>query len=479
MKFTLRVRIISLITLFTVILIGAFTALLLTRQLEVITQNNRYRARLGSFVAKRDFERALITSIQAGDPAAAFQKLIPLLQKGQLAEEAMIVDPAGKVVAAGTAYRVGRTLEPAELTAVERAVRSYNPKKWFESRVTPEKITFHIPITIDEVPQYVAIMDYSLGNMGQAIREVGLLCFLAALAVILAVVPLCLALIRAILGPIQLLGDATRDIAGGNLQRQVTVPTEDELGDLAGTFNNMAKSLAEMKAKAENANPLTKLPGNNMIHEQIEKRLQSGKKFVAVYSDLDNFKAFNDKYGIGAGDQAIKLTAEISKEAIKKGAIGDFLGHEGGDDFFILTTPAKAQAVTDYLCQEFDKQVRKFYSEEDQKLGKIVSKDREGNLKEFPIMTISLAGVTNAHRELKTYAEITNICAEVKKMAKKLSKETGKSSFYLDQRTGDRSEGTEQKETPETTPDSPPASEPTPPPAPPPAPPTPPPTPAA
>jgi len=64
-------------------------------------------------------------------------------------------------------------------------------------------------------------------------------------------------------------------------------------------------------------------------------------------------------------------------------------------------------------------------------------------------------------------------------MAKKLSKETGKSSFYLDQRTGDRSEGTEQKETPETTPDSPPASEPTPPPAPPPAPPTPPPTPAA
>src|SRR3990167_4601881 len=108
----------------------------------------------------------------------------------------------------------------------------------------------------------------------------------------------------------------------------------------------MAASLVSLKARGENANPLTKQPPNNMIHEEIEKRIKGKKKFVAVYSDLDNFKAFNDKYGIGAGDQAIRLTAAIMKEAIRKGAPGDFLGHEGGDDFILLTTPEKMDAVT-------------------------------------------------------------------------------------------------------------------------------------
>ena len=300
----------------------------------------------------------------------------------------------------------------------------------------PGEATFYAPVTLDDVPQYVAILRYSLGNMSQAIQEVSGLCVLVALGVIAVLVPLCLLLIRSILHPIQILNDATRDIAAGNLSQKVEVPTDDELGELADTFNQMTSALVVMKARAENANPLTKLPGNNVIHEEIEKRIKGKKKFVAVYSDLDNFKAFNDKYGIGDGDKAIKLTAQVMKEAVKKGAPGDFLGHEGGDDFIVLTTPEKADVVTGYICTEFDKRVRELFSEEDRQRGYIVSKDREGNVKQFPIMTISLAGVTNAHRELASYAEVTNICAEVKKKAKLTSKGAGKSSFVLDKRTG-------------------------------------------
>jgi hypothetical protein len=33
-------------------------------------------------------------------------------------------------------------------------------------------------------------------------------------------------------------------------------------------------------------------------------------------------------------------------------------------------------------------------------------------------MSISLSGVTNEHRDIKSYAEVTNIAAEVKKKAK-------------------------------------------------------------
>ncbi len=432
---SLRFRIISLVALFAIILIAAFTALLITRQLQVITENNLYRARIGTFAAKGAFERTLLSNLRAGTPEKAFQKLIPILQEGQLAEEITVIDLNGKVVAATDSFRPGTKASEEEIQWSRTARKAYSPKTWFHARVLPEEVQFFTPITVDDSPQYVAILKYSLGNMAQAIQQASRLCIAVAMGVILVIVPLALLLIQAILGPLGILNRATKEIAAGNLGLKVNVSTEDELGELAGTFNRMTSALVVMKEKAENANPLTRLPGNNMIHEEIEKRIRAKRKFVAVYSDLDNFKAFNDKYGIGAGDQAIKLTAQIMREAIRKGAPDDFLGHEGGDDFFLLTTPEKAEAVTQHLCGAFDKRIQELYSPEDRQRGFIVSKDREGNVKQFPLMTISLAGVSNAHRELTSYAEVTNICAEVKKKAKITSKTAGKSSFVLDQRT--------------------------------------------
>ncbi len=439
LQLSLRYRIISLVALFAVLLIAAFTILLVTRQLHVITENNQFRARIGTFAAKGSFERTLLSNVRTtgGDAEKAFQKLIPILMEGQLSEEVDVADPKGKVIASSNEYAVGSSLMEEEKLWATEAMKNYSSQNWFFPQVTPKELVMYTPISLDDSPRYVAVLRYSLGNMAEAIRQVMQMCLLTALAVTVVVVPLALLLIQAILGPIQMLNRATKDISAGNLSLKVDVVTEDELGELAETFNEMTTALVEMKSRAENANPLTKLPGNNVIHEEIEKRIKGNKKFVSVYSDLDNFKAFNDKYGIGAGDQAIKITAKIMRDSLKLGAPSDFLGHEGGDDFILLTTPEKSDAVTKYICDEFDKKIQELYSPEDKAQGFIMSKDREGNVKQFPIMTVSLAGVTNAERKLSSYAEVTNICAEVKKKAKLLSKTSGKSSFYLDHRTGD------------------------------------------
>ncbi len=439
-RLTLRFRIITLVALFAILLVAAFTALLLQHQLRAITEANYNRARIGTLAVRTALQQTVLSGLRTGNPAEGFEKLLQTLQEGQLVEDALVADLKGKVIAAAQPRLKGSALLAQDAKNAEYARKTYSPRNWRYPRVDEQEVRFYVPVTVDDVPQFIAVLRYSLGNMSQALRQVSGLCTLVAVAVLGLVVPLVLLLVRSILGPIQGLNRATQDIAAGNLSQQVEVATDDELGELAETFNDMAKTLVVMKARAENANPLTKLPGNNVIHEEIEKRIKGKKKFVAVYSDLDNFKAFNDKYGIGAGDQAIKLTAQVMKEAMKKGATGDFLGHEGGDDFIILTTPEKTDAVTGHVCAEFDKRVRQFYSEEDQARGKIVSKDREGNVKEFPIMTISLAGVGNIVRELTSYAEVTNICAEVKKKAKMTSKTTGKSSFYLDKRTGTEGE---------------------------------------
>jgi len=86
-------------------------------------------------------------------------------------------------------------------------------------------------------------------------------------------------------------------------------------------------------AIARDQNPLTKLPGNNSIHEHISDTYYEKKKnYIYVYFDFDNFKPFNDKFGFRIGDRAILLFANILREFA--GNKDFFIGHIGGDDFF-------------------------------------------------------------------------------------------------------------------------------------------------
>jgi hypothetical protein len=95
-----------------------------------------------------------------------------------------------------------------------------------------------------------------------------------------------------------------------------------------------------------------------------------------------------------------------------------------------LTTPEKTNDITGYITSEFDKRVRAFYDADDLKRGYIMAHSRDGAVKKFPIMSISLAGVTNVHRPITNYVEITNIAAEVKKKAKAIAG----SAFVVDKR---------------------------------------------
>jgi hypothetical protein len=149
---------------------------LINRQLQVITENNQYRARVGTFSAKGAFERTLLSTIRAGNPPEAFQKLIPILREGQLAEEVVVADLEGKIVAAAQPSLKDTFLSGEEAKNANYARKTYSPKSWFYPRVDPGQIRFYAPITIDDVPQYVAVFHYSLGNMDQAIRQVSNLC---------------------------------------------------------------------------------------------------------------------------------------------------------------------------------------------------------------------------------------------------------------------------------------------------------------
>lgn len=167
------------------------------------------------------------------------------------------------------------------------------------------------------------------------------------------------------------------------------------------------------------ASPLTGLPGNVAIQREIDRRIKSGELFAVCYMDLDNFKAYNDRYGHSAGDKVIKATADIITRVVKvEGEEEDFVGHVGGDDFLVITSPRRSESISMEVIDKFDDQIGEFYRPRDRKKGYIQSFDRRGNLQKFPLMSISISIVTNEQRKIKHHGKIAQIAAELKKYAK-------------------------------------------------------------
>lgn len=184
---------------------------------------------------------------------------------------------------------------------------------------------------------------------------------------------------------------------------------------------HLLQHLTDLKIRyAANANPLTGLPGNMVIEDKLKTIIAQQLPFSILYIDLDNFKAFNDKYGFERGDKAILLTASILSSCINhhKGIERDFLGHIGGDDFVILTQPERAEAICDAIIQDFDWEIPNLYAQTDRERGYIIMPNRRGQVESYPIMSISIAVVDNQNRRFANYLEIGEMAADVKKRAK-------------------------------------------------------------
>ncbi|MEL7658032.1 MAG: diguanylate cyclase, partial [Bacillota bacterium] len=170
------------------------------------------------------------------------------------------------------------------------------------------------------------------------------------------------------------------------------------------------------------ANPLTGLPGNLEIQAEINSRIEKKVPFAIVYADLDNFKAYNDVYGFAKGDIVIKMTADILTDEIRDfGNRDDFIGHIGGDDFVFITNPENAEVICNGVIISFDKRIKELYHKEDIEAGFILTLNRLGASIEYPIMSISLAIITNERRSFQNHLQVAEVAAELKKKAKSLS----------------------------------------------------------
>jgi diguanylate cyclase (GGDEF)-like protein len=196
-------------------------------------------------------------------------------------------------------------------------------------------------------------------------------------------------------------------------------------------IHELLSKITEQKINmAIQANPLTGLPGNNIIKEEIITRLGRNQLFATLYFDLDNFKPFNDNYGFKKGDMVLRFLGNLLQEKIHEQDTEGFIGHIGGDDFVAVCRPLDMKILCEEILRLFDKGVKIFFDKETIKKGYYKSINRKGKIENLPLLSLSIGVVSSRDRAISSYGELASVASEVKKKAK----QTHGSSYCIDLR---------------------------------------------
>jgi len=192
------------------------------------------------------------------------------------------------------------------------------------------------------------------------------------------------------------------------------------------------KGALRRASEMRNLSPLTGLPGNIRIQEEIEQMVQKDRDFALLYCDLDDFKAYNDDRGFVQGDRMIQHTARIIQDAVLEFAgTQGFVGHVGGDDFVALVSPEVAEKTAKRIVECFDAGISEFYDPEVLDREYVELEDRRGDLRRFPLVAISVGVASTDLRRFGHYVEAVNVATEMKQYAKRRAG----SSFAVDRRS--------------------------------------------
>ncbi len=146
-----------------------------------------------------------------------------------------------------------------------------------------------------------------------------------------------------------------------NYSLRVPVVSQDEIGRLSRTFNDMLETIERRQRERDaaeealqlnkrrleravkdlqylaNYDSLTQLPNRALCMDRIRyalKRSARTRTYAAVlFLDLDHFKDVNDSLGHAVGDELLKATSKRLKEILRE---EDTLARLGGDEFVII-----------------------------------------------------------------------------------------------------------------------------------------------
>jgi diguanylate cyclase (GGDEF)-like protein len=127
------------------------------------------------------------------------------------------------------------------------------------------------------------------------------------------------------------------------------IPSAERLQALRIFANDAAaalvsgRHLGELRFLADH-DPLTRLLNRRAFVERLDGEVarakRYGRRFALVLSDLDGFKAVNDRYGHAAGDEALQTFGDVLHRVLRR---PDDAFRIGGDEFALLLAEASEE----------------------------------------------------------------------------------------------------------------------------------------
>lgn len=217
--------------------------------------------------------------------------------------------------------------------------------------------------------------------------------------------------------PVILLSDV---VGGGDRDVGLAAGADDVISkpfdalDLVSRVGGTLRRTADVRALS----PLTGLPGNHRINEEIASRAAAEEPYAICHVDLDEFKGFNDAYGFQRGDELLLVLAACLQRAVQR-AIGTtpFLGHVGGDDFVVVCTPDQAEELSRTAAEDFDTLAPTHHDSADAVRGWLEVVDRRGEPRRQPLVTVSI-GIAFQREFDRDFRAVIAAATEMKSVAK-------------------------------------------------------------
>lgn len=184
-----------------------------------------------------------------------------------------------------------------------------------------------------------------------------------------------------------------------------------------GTTRQLLKYITEERiSQARYANPLTGLPGNQPINQELNKRLNGLTSFMFIYVDINDFKPLNDTLGYQKGDVVINRLADMLCHNFTQP--NDFVGHIGGDDFVVMTERNLTETDCQLIQDEYRQSLASIYSPSVLQQGYYFAKGRDGINKKFQLSSISIAALWIASPNQFNDKQIIELATTAKKESK-------------------------------------------------------------
>ena len=130
-------------------------------------------------------------------------------------------------------------------------------------------------------------------------------------------------------------------------------------------FQAKVKALIRATRRERDRNPTTDLPGSRAIDNHLEELLKAGKPVAVLHLDVRRFDEYSDSVGFARAEDSVRALARLLLDEARAASDGSaFLGHLGGSDFIIVTTPALAEPLARQLVERVEEKATELFGGE-------------------------------------------------------------------------------------------------------------------